>query len=122
MRERKLQEAVAYARDNLAPHREAQSLLPPMYRGLLHEVVALIAYPDPAAAGASQARLMSREHREKVAEMLNGAVLRQMGLDPTCALERLLRQLVATHVAIRDANLGCGEGFRLLGDAASKPI
>ena len=39
-----------------------------------------------------------------------------------CALERLLRQLVATHVAIRDANLGCGEGFRLLGEAAAQTI
>jgi hypothetical protein len=114
---------VAYARDHLAPYREerggAESLLPHMYHGLLHEVIAPIAYPDPAAAGTPQAMLMGREHREKVAEVLNGSVLRELGLDPACALERLLRQLVATHVAIRDANLGCGEGFRLLGEAAA---
>ena len=122
VREKKLLAAVAYARDNLAPHREAEALLPLMYRGLLHEVVALIAYPDPASAGAAQARLMGREHRERVAEVLNSAVLRELGLDPTCALERLLRQLVATHAAIRDANHSCGEGFRLLGEAASRPV
>ena len=29
---------MAYARDHLAAHREAESLLPPMYHGLLHEV------------------------------------------------------------------------------------
>ena len=122
VREGKLLEAVAYARDQLAPYREAAPLLPPMYRDLLPEVVALIAYPDPAAAGPSQARLMGREHREKVAEVLNGTVLRELGLDPACALERLLRQLVATHAAIRDANHGCGEGFRLLGEAAALPV
>ena len=85
-------------------------------------MVALIAYPDPAAAGPSQAKLMGREQREKVAELLNGTVLRELGLDPACALERLLRQLVATHAAIRDANHGCGEGFRLLGEAAARPV
>ena len=63
-----------------------------------------------------------REQREKVAALLNGAVLRELGLDPACALERLLRQLVATHAAIRDANHGCGEGFRLLGEAAARPV
>jgi len=182
VREGKLLEAVAYARAQLAPYREAAPLLPPMYRDLLPEVislylpvspyislylslspprpaprggrappnpdpgpgpgpdpdpgpgpdpdpdpdpnqvVALIAYPDPAAAGPSQARLMGREQREKVAELLNGTVLRELGLDPACALERLLRQLVATHAAIRDANHGCGEGFRLLGEAAARPV
>ena len=45
-------------------------------------MVALIAYPDPAAAGTPQATLMGREHLEQVAEVLNGTVLRELGLDP----------------------------------------
>ena len=45
-------------------------------------MVALIAYPDPAATGTPQATLMGQEHREQVAEVLNGTVLRELGLDP----------------------------------------
>ena len=119
MRAAKPLEAVAYAQRELAPLRESAEATHP---GLLQDVVGLIAYEDPAAAAVPQARLMGTAQREAAAEALNGAVLKEAGLDPTCALERLLRQLVATHTAIRDANHGCGEGFRLLGEAAARPV
>lgn len=112
MRDRKPLDAVAYAQQQLAPYREAAERSHP---GLLQDVVALIAYDNPSgtATPAAQARLMSRAQREVVAVALNGALLREHSLDPMCAIERLLRQLVATHIAIYDANQGCGESFRL---------
>ena len=36
--------------------------------------------------------------------------------------ETFSAQRVATHAAIRDANHGCGEGFRLVGEAAARPV
>ena len=40
-------------------------------------------------------------------------ILEECGVEPTTAIERLLRQLVATNHAIRDANDGFGQNFHL---------
>ena len=75
------------------------------------------------------------QQREFVADALNGVVrphlrapvrvpspdacavvvqiLEECGVEPTTAIERLLRQLVATSHAIRDANDGFGQNFHL---------
>ena len=58
-------------------------------------------------------RLMSSAYREEAADLLNSAVLQEHGCARSCAIERLLRQLVATGEAIRDANYGYGDGMRL---------
>mmetsp|Transcript_9032 Transcript_9032/g.26619 ORF Transcript_9032/g.26619 Transcript_9032/m.26619 type:complete len:100 (+) Transcript_9032:477-776(+) len=56
---------------------------------------------------------MRDQHRDLVADALNSACLEESGAASTSSLERLLRQLVAAHAAIRRANLDCGEDFRL---------
>ena len=44
---------------------------------------------------------------------ISPAMLEEHGVPPTCAIERLLKQLLAVHGATRDANLGFGEQLRL---------
>ena len=57
---------------------------------------------------------MGDGHREATADLLNSAILQEHGLPASCAIERLLRQLLAVHAAARDANDGYGADFRLL--------
>ena len=92
---------------------------------------------------------MRDQHRDLVADALNSACLEESGAASSSSLERLLRQLVAAHAAIRHspaldgassrqispsldtsrrlshrrrANLDCGEDFRLeVGRAALPP-
>mmetsp|Transcript_17126 Transcript_17126/g.57665 ORF Transcript_17126/g.57665 Transcript_17126/m.57665 type:complete len:100 (+) Transcript_17126:231-530(+) len=56
---------------------------------------------------------MQAQHCDLVADALNSACLEESGGAASSSLERLLRQLVATHAAIRRATLDCGDNFRL---------
>lgn len=50
---------------------------------------------------------------QETADHLNSAILADHDLPPTCALERLLRQLVATSDALRETNHGYGDCLSL---------
>ena len=81
-----------------------------------------LAYDDPASAPASSARLIGDEQREATADYLNGVILQAHGAQPTCAMERLLRQLIATADALRDANHGYGECLSLSANIGSRTV
>ena len=105
--------ALTYAQEHLHAYQE-DAAVARHHPGMLRDVVALLAYADPAAsADASCARLLADSHRELVADALSGAVLQRHGVNPACAIERILRQLVAVHGALREANGGCGQTFEL---------
>jgi len=55
------------------------------------------------------ARLLSLEQRERTADMLNTAILAELGLPLRPALETLLQQLLVTSEVVREANGGRGE-------------
>jgi hypothetical protein len=74
----------------------------------LEDAYSLIAYQSPSDAPPSIAHLMSDAHRAETADCLNGTVLEENGVPRMCAIERLLRQLVAVSDATRDANAGYG--------------
>eukprot|EP00316_Scyphosphaera_apsteinii_P012463 CAMPEP_0119320514 /NCGR_PEP_ID=MMETSP1333-20130426/52684_1 /TAXON_ID=418940 /ORGANISM="Scyphosphaera apsteinii, Strain RCC1455" /LENGTH=424 /DNA_ID=CAMNT_0007327253 /DNA_START=169 /DNA_END=1443 /DNA_ORIENTATION=+ len=103
-------EAVTYAQTHLAQYR---SHMEASFPGLLQDAVALLAYDDPIRDDVPIRYLMRQEQRELVADALNSAVLAECGEESTCALERMLRQLVAVHHTLRDSNLGFGDSFRL---------
>lgn len=105
--------AVAFAQAELAPYQSAAEPLPAEEAAELADVFALIAYERPEAMAGAPSRLMSEAYREATADALNGAVLEEHGAPPTCAIERLLRQLLAVSEAVRDANLGYGDGLHL---------
>ena len=112
LRKGEAMEAVSYAQGELAPYHESSPSEEASKE--LADVFSLIAYESPSeAAGGLPARLMGSEHREATADLLNGGVLEEHGVPPTCAIERLLKQLLAVHGATRDANLGFGEQLRL---------
>ena len=60
---------------------------------------------------------MSDAHRESTADCLNGSVLWEHRVPPSCAIERLLRQLLAVSLATREANLGYGHDVKMVEDA-----
>jgi len=103
-------EAIAYAQKHLGRYRSDQDAA---RVGQLQNVVALLAYDEPHDSEAPLSHLMAPQQRESVADALNSAVLHEAGGSPQSGIERLLRQLVATHQAIREANLGYGQAFRL---------
>jgi len=88
-------------------------------REQLEEVISLLAYDDLSSAPASSARLLQDEYREATADLLNGSILEAHGIKPSCAIERLLRHLIATTDAIREANQGYGELVSVALEAAS---
>ena len=107
--------AVAYAQRELAPYQTAASPPPsPTAAAELADVFALIAYEHPADAQGPASALLGDAYRERTADVLNGAVLELNGVPATCAIERLMRQLVVVTQVSREANMGYGEGFRLL--------
>lgn len=61
------------------------------YRETLEDVVALLAYEHPETSPVGF--LMSQQHRDGVAQLVNSAILISLGQQPTCELERLLKQL-----------------------------
>ena len=96
-----------------AGHAAAHRMKPEERQALLRDVIALIAYDDPSAnPDSSSSHLMSDAQREAVGDALNGAVLEELGLSPTCSVEWLLRQLLVASAAIREANQGYGEDVR----------
>lgn len=64
---------------------------------------------------------MSEAHREATADCLNGAVLEEHGVPAACAIERLLRQLLAVREAAREGNQGCGDELRLAREGEHVP-
>lgn len=105
VRSSRLLEALNYCQANLAPYR---GRMEDVYPDKLNAVVALLAYSRPEAS-AHVAPLLQHAHREMVASAVNSAVLSESGAQPNSSLQRLLRQLVATHDAIREHNNGCGQ-------------
>ena len=66
--------ALTYAQEHLHAYQE-DAAVARHHPGMLRDVVALLAYADPAAsADASCARLLADSHRELVADALSGAV------------------------------------------------
>ena len=139
-----LMEAVRYAQAELSAYHDGLAGAPvdPSVEGAaseLADVFELVAYEcgegeastvsrgggGAAAASASNeggegigartpSALLGDGHREATADLLNSAILQEHGLPASCAIERLLRQLLAVHAAARDANDGYGADFRLL--------
>jgi hypothetical protein len=99
--------ALAYCQAHLAPYRGRMEAACP---GKLGKVVSLLAYSQPEDSP-QVAPLLELAHREAVADAVNSAVLRESGARPSSSLHRLLQQLVATHGAVREVNLGCGQGL-----------
>ena len=80
-------QAVAYAQKELAVESSPAAELA--------EVFALIAYEKPSDVTGRPAALMGVAHLEGSVGALNAAILQEQGLPSTCAIERLLRQLLA---------------------------
>ena len=73
----------------------------------------------PEAGGdLSPSHLMSVAQREATADLLNSAVLLELGAPPCSTLERLLQQLLEVHEASRKSNLGYGPNVKLVPRAA----
>jgi len=126
-------EAVALARSSLAPYRGLSA----QGDRVLAQVVATLAYQDPATASAV-GHLCSPQQREVTADIVTAAILHCSSQDqiqgPRAAsapedldktphpslpvalnssLERMLRQVVICHNELRDVNCAQGELFRL---------
>mmetsp|Transcript_35278 Transcript_35278/g.110231 ORF Transcript_35278/g.110231 Transcript_35278/m.110231 type:complete len:249 (-) Transcript_35278:1005-1751(-) len=65
----------------------------------LEEVIGLLAYEDPANSPLSH--LLSSEHRKKVADVVNTAILEHENVGSRSELEVLLKQLVACQDTLR---------------------
>uniref|UniRef100_A0A7S0HIE7 B30.2/SPRY domain-containing protein n=1 Tax=Hanusia phi TaxID=3032 RepID=A0A7S0HIE7_9CRYP len=77
----------------------------------LQEVIGLLAYEDPASS--PLAHLLSSEHRKKVADVVNTAILEQDNVGSRSDLETLLKQLVACQDTLRRMKGGRGPKFVL---------
>lgn len=108
--------ALGYCQAHLATYRGRMETV---YPGKLGTVVSLLAYSRPEASP-QVAPLLQLAHREAVADAVNSAVLSESGARPSSSLQRLLQQLVATHGAIRDVNLGCGERLAMRAPAGRR--
>ena len=86
---------------------------PAGYGEEVEALLCLLAFDHPSSASARAAQLLSREHVEATADCLNSAVAEELGAAPTCAIERLLRQLVVVSDALHEVNLGQGECMHL---------
>ena len=131
----KLHDALTFAQGHLSRYR---SRMEGRYPGLLAEVIALLAHADPD----DDHPLLGSRQREIVADALNSAVrksqqqhvttnstiaranqntraflvwqvLEERGAPPSSAIERLLRQLVATRRAMVEANGSFGQHFSI---------
>jgi hypothetical protein len=89
------------------------SARPAGYGEEVEALLCLLAFDHPSKSSARAAQLLSLEHLEATADCLNSAVAEELGAAPTCAIERLLRQLVAVSDALREVNLGQGECMHL---------
>ncbi|KAF8693429.1 hypothetical protein HU200_038823 [Digitaria exilis] len=113
IRDEQLEDAVKYARTNLASF-----LTHKAFEGLIEDSVALLAYEKPAES--SIGYLLDSPQREFVADAVNAAVLSTnpaMKDDPeSClysCLERLLRQLTVCSFERRTFNNNQGDAFLL---------
>jgi hypothetical protein len=86
---------------------------PAGYGEEVEALLCLLAFDHPSKSSARATQLLSLEHLEATADCLNSAVAEELGAAPTCAIERLLRQLVAVSDALREVNLGQGECMHL---------
>ena len=112
--------AVGYAQTELARYQPPKGQPPtPEAASELEEVFSLVAYEMPEAGGdLSPSHLMSVAQREATADLLNSAVLLELGAPPCSTLERLLQQLLEVHEASRKSNLGYGPNVKLVPRAA----
>jgi hypothetical protein len=108
--------ALGYCQANLAPYRGQMEAA---YPGKLSTVVSLLAYSRPET-NPHVAPLLELAHREAVADAVNSAVLSESGARPSSSLHRILQQLVAARGAIREVNLGCGEGLAVRAPAGRR--
>ncbi|GAA5846959.1 hypothetical protein JCM9279_006967 [Rhodotorula babjevae] len=79
----------------------------PAVRAELQAVLGLVAYGDPEREASGRTlEVLSDKEREKVADEVNGAVLRAANLPPVPALEALYRQACATVQLAGDLGAG----------------
>jgi hypothetical protein len=86
IRERKDKEALAFAGELGTYGFEGSK-----YMDTLQDVIALIAYQNPETSPVGN--LMTQQHREEVAKLVNSTILVSLGMPSTTELEQLLRQL-----------------------------
>lgn len=111
-----IEEAIIFAKKDLYPFRDAS----PEYGMILREIIPLVAYPNPEESRMKY--LFSAERREYVADVVNSAILKasprgakMLGhmREPISSMEKLLKQLVATHHQLHEENQNQGEVFNL---------
>jgi len=90
--QRKPLDAISYAQRHLAEHRASAD---EGRRAALHALLSLLAYAEPWRPEVPVSHLATNAQRERVADALNNAVLKDLGASAQSGIERLLRQLVA---------------------------
>ncbi|KAK9862364.1 hypothetical protein WJX84_006280 [Apatococcus fuscideae] len=122
IRQGELKEAVDWASNQLAPLQGQEGPTQPGWDAMLRDLVALLAYEDPAKSPLRE--LMSQAQREATADAVNAAIMMHAGqgsfpcVEPPpemkqSGLETVLRQLVAVQAKAHEANGGHGEAFKL---------
>ena len=116
VRSGQIESAVHFAQKELYPYRVASS----EYGDALHEIIPLVAYSNPEESRLKH--LFSPERREYVADVVNSAILTASPQGsipigtmnaPISSMEKLLKQLVATHHQLHEENQNQGEVFDL---------
>mmetsp|Transcript_35759 Transcript_35759/g.101195 ORF Transcript_35759/g.101195 Transcript_35759/m.101195 type:complete len:325 (+) Transcript_35759:335-1309(+) len=102
-----VEEAIAFAQKELSSFGHGDS----SQVGKLEECLALLAYDNPAASPLGS--YLSDEHRQGVADALNGALLQAADLPSRAPLERIAQQLtVASDVVASLSGGGGAQRFR----------
>ena len=102
LRQEKVEDAVEHARSSL-------SLFQGHDQNLLQDVLALLAYRDPATS--PMGHFMSTAQREKVADIINNHML--ASTSSASVLEKILVQLCRVQAEIRRRNENKGEIFNI---------
>jgi hypothetical protein len=104
--EGKVEAAVVYARQYLAPFRRSSWIS----RELLEDVMRLVAFPELHQGHLGVDYLQNR--RQDVATLLNSVIMVTSGSEAVSGLERICKQIVACHWGLRHCNEDRGELFR----------
>jgi Ran-binding protein 9/10 len=98
--------AVELARDRLLRYTD------PSYTATLQSVMGLLAYTDPSES--PLAHILTQHRRDEVFDVINEAILVDMGCRAKSSLDVLLRQLIVVDEARTVANSNMGEPFELI--------